>query len=34
MYEDMMYDEYSTAVTKNAGFGLADLVYLQLSRHA
>ena len=34
MYEDMMYDEYSTALTKNAGFGLADLVYLQLSRHA
>ncbi len=31
MYEDMLYDEYSRALTKNAGFGLADQVYLQLS---
>jgi flagellar protein FlgJ len=31
MYEDMMYDEFATAMTKNAGFGLADQVYLQLS---
>jgi len=29
-YEDMMYDEYSTALTKNAGFGLADQIYLSL----
>ena len=31
MYEDMLYDEYATAMTKNAGFGLADQMYLQLS---
>jgi Rod binding protein len=31
MYEDMLYDELSRDVTKNAGFGLADQVYLQLS---
>ena len=29
-YEDMLYDEYSTALTKNAGFGLADQIYLSL----
>lgn len=29
-YEDMLYDEYSTAMTKNAGFGLADQIYLSL----
>ena len=31
MYEDMLYDELSRGVTKEAGFGLADQVYLQLS---
>ena len=31
MYEDMLYDEYASAMTKAAGFGLADQVYLQLS---
>lgn len=31
MYEDMLYDELSRDLTKNAGFGLADQVYLQLS---
>ncbi len=31
MYEDMMYDEFAAAMTKNAGFGLADQVYIQLS---
>lgn len=31
MYEDMLYDEYASEMTKNAGFGLADLMYLQLS---
>lgn len=31
MYEDMLFDEYSTAMTKNAGFGLADQIYLSLS---
>lgn len=31
MYEDMLYDEYAGMMTKNAGFGLADMMYLQLS---
>lgn len=31
MYEDMLYDEYAVQMTKNAGFGLADQLYLQLS---
>lgn len=31
MYEDMLYDELSRNVTKEAGFGLADQVYLQLA---
>lgn len=31
MYEDMLYDEYATQMTKSAGFGLADQLYLQLS---
>jgi flagellar protein FlgJ len=30
MYEDMLYDEYAVALTKNAGFGLADQIYLEL----
>ena len=34
MYEDMLYDEYATSMTKNAGFGLADQMYLQLSGQA
>ena len=29
-YEDMLFDEYSTMMTKNAGFGLADQIYLSL----
>ncbi len=29
MYHDMMYDQMSRDVTKNAGFGLADQIYLQ-----
>lgn len=33
MYEDMLYDEYATLMTKNAGFGLADQMYLQLSQN-
>ena len=32
MYEDMLFDEYSTALTKNAGFGIADQIYMQLSQ--
>ncbi|MCQ2597916.1 MAG: rod-binding protein [Treponema sp.] len=31
MYEDMLWDEYSEAMTKNAGFGLADQIYSQLA---
>ena len=31
MYEDMLYDEYATLMTKNAGFGLADEIYMQLA---
>ncbi|HNY20737.1 MAG TPA: rod-binding protein [Treponemataceae bacterium] len=31
MYDDMLYDELARDMTKNAGFGLADQVYLQLS---
>ena len=31
-YEDMLYDEYATMMTKKAGFGLADQMYLQLSQ--
>lgn len=32
VYEDMLYDEYATMMTKSAGFGLADQMYLQLSQ--
>lgn len=31
MYDDMIYDEYTNSLTKNAGFGLADQIYQQLS---
>lgn len=31
MYEDMLYDELAISMTKNAGFGLADQIYLELS---
>jgi flagellar protein FlgJ len=31
MYEDMLYDEYARDYAKNAGFGLADLAYLELT---
>ncbi len=30
-YEDMLYDEYAAEMTKNAGFGLADQIYIQLA---
>jgi len=32
MYDDMLYDELARDMTKNAGFGLADQIYLELSR--
>ncbi len=31
MYGDMLYDELSRTVTRSAGFGLADQIYIQLS---
>ncbi len=31
MYEDMMYDNISESITKNAGLGLADQIYIELS---
>jgi flagellar protein FlgJ len=31
MYEDMLYDEYAKNFTKNAGFGLAEQAYLELT---
>jgi flagellar protein FlgJ len=31
MYEDMLYDEYAQDFAKNAGFGLAELAYLELT---
>ena len=30
MYDDMMYDNLAESMTKNAGFGLADQIYLSL----
>ncbi len=34
IFEDMLYDEYAKDMTKSAGFGLADSVYLELLRGA
>lgn len=34
MYEDMMFDEYAQRMTRSAGFGLSDAVYLQLTDNA
>jgi flagellar protein FlgJ len=31
MYEDMLWDEYAKDFTKNAGFGLAEQAYLELT---
>ena len=31
MYEDMLYDNYAEALTKNASLGLADQIYIELS---
>ena len=31
MYEDMLYDEYAKQMACNANFGLAEMVYLELS---
>jgi len=32
IFEDMLYDEYALRMTRTAGFGLADQIYLQLTR--
>lgn len=32
IYSDMLDDEYSKSLAKNAGFGLADQLYKQLAR--
>ena len=32
IYEDMLYDEYAKDFTRNAGFGLAEQAYLQLTQ--
>jgi len=34
IFSDMLYDEYSKTMSKSAGFGLADAVYVELSRQA
>ncbi|HOZ71751.1 MAG TPA: rod-binding protein [Spirochaetales bacterium] len=34
IFSDMLYDEYAKDMSKNAGFGLADAVYLELSRQS
>lgn len=34
IFEDMLYDEYAKKMTRVAGFGLADQIYLQLTREA
>ena len=31
IYEDMLFDEYSRIITRNAGFGFAELVYRELT---
>ena len=31
MYEDMLYDEYAKDFAKNAGLGMAEMAYLELS---
>ena len=32
IFSDMLYDEYAKGMSTNAGFGLADSVYLELTR--
>ena len=33
MYEDMLYDNYAEELTKKAGFGIADQIYIQMSQN-
>ena len=32
IFQDMLDDEYAKGMTRNAGFGLADSVYIELTR--
>ena len=32
VFEDMLYDEYADMMTRNTPFGIADMLYRQLSR--
>jgi len=34
IFSDMLYDEYAKDMTRAAGFGLADAVYMELSRQS
>jgi flagellar protein FlgJ len=34
IFEDMLYDEYAMLMAKSSGFGVADLVYRQLTPQA
>jgi Rod binding domain-containing protein len=34
IFSDMLYDEYAKDMSKAAGFGLADAVYVELSRQS
>ena len=34
IFTDMLYDEYAKDMSKSAGFGLADAVYVELSRQS
>lgn len=34
IFSDMLYDEYAKDMSKTAGFGLADAVYVELSRQS
>jgi len=31
VYEDMLFDEYARIVTRNAGFGFAEMIYRELT---
>jgi Rod binding domain-containing protein len=31
IFEDMLYDKYSLLMAKNSGFGVADMIYRQLT---
>lgn len=34
IFSDMLYDEYAKDMSKTAGFGLSDAVYIELSRQS